>query len=75
MYPIRATRLMVTTDVHVSQASNSVVVEALDHLRRVEAEELVIVPGAAVRVHEEDDIGKLVVVVNYVGEVDLERKN
>jgi hypothetical protein len=33
------------------------------------------VPGAAVRVHEEDDIGKLVVVVNYVGEVDLERKN
>jgi hypothetical protein len=31
------------------------------------------VPRAAVGMHEEDDIGELVVVVNYIGEIDLDR--
>jgi hypothetical protein len=73
VYPIRAARFVMAADIHVTQASDAVVIEALDHLRCVEPQELVVVPGVAVGVHEEDGVGELIVVVNYVGEVNLDR--
>ena len=69
--PVRAARVVVAADVHVAHACNALVVEALDHLRGVEAQEHVVVPGVAVSVHEDGGIGEVVVVVDDVGEVDL----
>ena len=71
VYPVGAAGLVVAADVHVSQARDAVVVEAFEHLRRVEAEEHVVVPGPAVGVHEDGRVGEVVVVVNDVGEVHL----
>lgn len=71
MDPVGAAGVVVAAHVHVAHASDALVVEALDHLRRVEAEQLVIVPGVAVGVHEDGRVGEVVVVVDDVGEVDL----
>ena len=55
--------------VHVAFSDDSVCVQARDSLHGVVAEELVVVPGVAVGVHEDED-GREGVVVRYdVGEV------
>jgi hypothetical protein len=65
--------IVVAAPVHVAHACYALVVEALDHLGGVKAKEYVVVPSAAVRVHEDGGIGVVVVVVDYVGEVNLSR--
>lgn len=71
MYPIGAPRLVVTTNVHVSQASNAVVVETFNDLDGIEAHEHVVMPSMSVSVHEYDGVGKFIVVIDEIGEVDL----
>lgn len=72
VYPVGTARFVVAAHIHVTHAGDAIVVEALDHLGSVEAEEHVVVPCVAVGVHEDDGVGKVVVVVDDVGEVDLE---
>lgn len=55
--PIWAARFMVAANIHVPQASHAVVIESPNHLRRVETKELVVVPGVAMGVHEENGVG------------------
>lgn len=69
--PVRAAGVVVAADVHVAEAGDAGVVEAVDDLGGIEAHELVVVPGVAVGVHEERRVGQVVVVVDDVGEVDL----
>lgn len=73
VYPVGTAGLVVAANVHVAHTGDAVVVEALDHLGGVEAEEHVVVPCVAVGVHEDDGVGKVVVMVNDVGEVHLKR--
>jgi hypothetical protein len=71
MYPVGAPRVVVAAHVHIAHACYALVVEALDHLRGVEAKQHVVVPSVAVRVHEDGRVGEVVIVVDYVGEIDL----
>lgn len=62
---------MVAAYVHVAHACNALVVQALKHLSGVEAQEHVVVPCVAMGMHENRGIGKVVVVVDDIGQVDL----
>ena len=73
VYPVGTAGFVVAAHIHVAHAGDTVVVETLDHLGSVEAEEHVVVPCVAVGVHEDDGVGKVVVMVDDVGEVHLER--
>lgn len=69
--PVGAAGVVVAAHVHVAEAGDALVVEAVDNLGGVEAHELVVVPGVAVGVHEEGRVGQVIVVVDDVAEVDL----
>jgi hypothetical protein len=71
VYPVGAAGVVVAAHVHVAHARDSLVVEALDHLGGVKAEEHVVVPCVTVGVHEDGRVGEVIVVVDDVGEVDL----
>jgi hypothetical protein len=71
VYPVWAAGFVVTADVHVAHAGDAVVVEALNHLGGVKAEEHIVMPGVAVGVHEDGGVGQVVVMVDYVGKVHL----
>jgi hypothetical protein len=57
--------------VHVAHACDSLMVEALNNFRGIEAHDHVVVPGVAMGVHEHDGIREVIVVVDDVAEVDL----
>lgn len=69
--PIGAARIVVTADVHVAEASNPLMVELLEHLCAVLAHEDVVMPGVAVGMHEDGGVGEVVVVVDEVGQINL----
>lgn len=59
--PFRAPWHPVATHVHVPVAEDTFRGEAFDHLRGVEIEEVVVVPGELVAVHEDTDVGEVFV--------------
>jgi len=68
--PVGAARVMVAAGVHVALAGDVGVGDAGDGLGGVEVKEDVVMPGGPMWVEEEDGIGEVVVVIDYVGEVD-----
>ena len=72
VYPIRAARILVTADIHVAHARDTIVIEALQHLRSVQTHEHIVVPCILVGMQEDCRVGKAVVVVDEVREVNLE---
>lgn len=72
--PVGAARVVMAAHVHIAHAGDALVVEALEHGGGVETEQHVVVPGAAVGVHEDGRVGKIMVVVDDVAEVDLGRE-
>lgn len=69
--PVRAAGVVVASYVHVAEARNAVVVQAIDDLGGVEAHQHVVVPCVTVGVHEQCRVGQVVVMVDDVAEVHL----
>ena len=67
--PVGAARVKVAAGVHVALAGDVGVGDTRDGLGRVEVEEDVVVPGGPMWVEEENGVGEVVVVIDYVGEV------
>jgi hypothetical protein len=71
--PVGAAGVVVAANVHVAEAGDALVVQAVDDLGGIEAHQLVVVPGMAVGVHEKRRVRQVVVVVDDVAEVYLAR--
>ena len=68
--PVRAAGVEMAARVEVALSDDVRAGQTIDGLWSGEGEEDVVVPGVLVRVHENHDVWKVGVVVNYVGEVD-----
>lgn len=73
VYPIGTSGLVMAAHVHVAHSRDAVVVQTPKHLYRVQAHELVVVPGIAVGMHKENRVGEVIVVVDQICEVYLKR--
>jgi len=70
VHPVGTAGQPMAAKVHVTLAQYVFAAEATDHLGGVIIQDVVVVPGPLVSVHEDADIGERVVVVDYVGEID-----
>ena len=71
--PVRAAGVVVAANVHVAEAGDPLVVQAVHDLGGVEAHQHIVVPGMAVGVHEQRRVRQVVIVVDDVAEVYLAR--
>ena len=59
-----------TTHIHIALPHNMRAIKCTDHLRGIKSKIVVVVMRPAMRVHEEDNIRQMVVIVDEIGEVN-----
>jgi hypothetical protein len=69
VYPVGAAREPITSEIHIPFSGYPVMVESREHLIGVEIEDGIVVPAELMRVHEDGDITKLVIVIDDVCQI------
>ena len=67
---IRTAWVVMTTQIHVAITHHLVAIESSHNINGTQVQEIIVVPGYLMRVHEQRDIAEIVVVVNDVCQID-----